>query len=184
LVVHEHIRTIFLEGTTMSDETITIIGGPEPQVPSLAVVTRERILKLIEDYLQTETPLRDVARALTVLPLSEAAAERWYGIKPNGDLLSFETRSPFEASEEEDLWTRATTLSRALKRYPELEPLIPPPPLSCRTCPRCRGKGVITRVDGEVSCICDGLGWMPPVYDKVERRERREPERHFVTPEE
>ena len=55
----------------MNDYTIPIIGGPEPQVPSLAVVTRDRIRKLIEEYLNTETPLRDAARELNVLPLSQ-----------------------------------------------------------------------------------------------------------------
>jgi hypothetical protein len=93
--------------------------------------------------------------------------------KPDGDLLSFEPRSPYDPIVEEDLWTRAATLSRSLERYPELEPLVPPPPLSCRTCPRCGGKGVIARADGEITCICEGLGWMPPVSDKIERRERR-----------
>lgn len=156
----------------MSDE-IQIVGGPEPQIPSLAVVTRDRIRKLIEEYLQTED-LQAAARELNVLPLTEATDGRWYGVRPDGDLLSFNQHSPYQEMVEEDLWKRASTLLRASDTYPELEPLVPPPPLSCQTCARCRGAGFIVRVEGEVMCICEGLGWLPAIFDEVEKREPKD----------
>ena len=154
------------------DGTVKIIGGPDPQVPSLAEVTRDRIRERIQKF--EEASLREVARELNVLPLSPLDDERWYGVRPDGDLISFRVRHPYEPVEENNLWRRAATLSNALGKYPELEPLVPPPPLSCQTCPRCGGNGVIMRGQQEINCICEGLGWMPSIFDEIERKERKD----------
>jgi hypothetical protein len=160
-------------------ETITIIDAPEPQVPSLARVTSYCIRELIQEHLKSgPESLRDAARDLNVLPLSPADDERWYGVRPDGDLILFNPRSPYDPIEEEDFWKRAVTLSRAVEQYPTLEPLVPPPPLSCQTCPRCGGSGVITRAGGEIICICGGLGWMPSIEDEIEGKDPRTARRH------
>ena len=160
---------------------ITIVGGPEPQVPSLAVRTRDRIREYIREFTESKTNelnfLSRAAHELDVLPLSPASAERWYGVRPDGDLLSFSPNTPYDPIEEDDLWRRAAELSQASERYPELEALVPPPPLSCRTCARCGGSGLIRRDDKEVLCICEGLGWLAPVEDKIEEERRERPQR-------
>jgi hypothetical protein len=148
---------------------VEIIGGPEPRVPPLAVVTRDRIRELIQKF--DEKSLLDVTRELNVLPLSQVDEERWYGVRPDGDLLSFRVQRPYEPIEEEDLWRRAAALSRAVAKYPELEPLVPPPPLNCQTCARCGGSGVISRGG---NCICEGLGWMPSIFDEIDLKARKE----------
>jgi hypothetical protein len=154
-------------------ETITVIGAPEPQMPSPARVTRDQIRELIQEFLNTRMEsLRAAARELNVLPLLPSDGERWYGVRPDGDVISFDIRHPYEPIEEEDLWKRATTLSRAAEEYPALEPLVPPPPLSCQTCARCGGSGLIIRSGNNVLCICGGLGWMPSTEDEIERHER------------
>ena len=154
------------------DGMVKIIGAPEQQVPSLAEVTRDRIRERIEKF--EEASLRELARELNVLPLSSIDDERWYGVRPDGDVISFRVQRPYEPVEEEDLWRRAATLSKALGKYPELEPLVPPPPLSCQTCPRCGGSGVISRAESELNCICEGLGWLPSIFDEIERKERKD----------
>ncbi len=153
-------------------EPITIIGAPKPEFPSLARRTHDRIRERIREFLDPKARdldfLRDAARALDLLPLSPASRDRWYGVRPDGDLLSFSPRTPYEVLEEEDQWRRAAELLRASERYPELEALVPPPPLSCRTCPRCGGSGLIRREGRDLTCICEGLGWIAPVEDEIE----------------
>jgi hypothetical protein len=155
-------------------EPVTIIGGPPRESPSIARQTHDRIRERIRELLEfgTDKPdsLRDAARELGVLPLASESAQRWYGVRPDGDLLSFALRAPHDERVVEDQWRRSAELSRASERYPELEALVYPPPLSCRTCPRCGGEGRI-RLHGEsVTCLCGGLGWLPPVEDEIGTR--------------
>ena len=160
------------------DEPIKIIGAPEPQSPSLAVRTRDRIRERIREFESKEDLLNRAARELNLLPLSPGEDDRWYGVRPDGDLISFSPNEPHEPVEVDDIWRRAAELSHASERYPELEALVPPPPLSCRTCPRCGGSGLVRRDNNEVLCsICEGLGWLAPVFDEIEERPERRPAR-------
>ena len=161
----------------MSDptiETITIVGCPRPEAPSLAHVTyewiRTRIRELIDSEAGDPDSFRDAARALDVLPLAPSSDDRWYGVRPDGDLLSFSLHTPHHEREEEDQFRRAAVLKGASDRHPELGALVPPPPLSCRTCPRCGGGGGIQLRGDAAACICAGLGWLPPVEDRIEER--------------
>jgi hypothetical protein len=161
------------EDATMG--AVKIIGGPEPQYPSLARRTYDRISERIREFISQDDHLdflREVARKLEVLPLSSANGSRWYGVKPEGDLISFSPHAPYEPLTETDEWKRAALLMRASALYPELEALVPPPPLSSQPCPRCKGSGVIQFEDDEVICICQGLGWIAPLEDKLERSDR------------
>lgn len=160
-------------------ETVTIVGGPERKFPSLARVTHDRIGKLIEQFIggapSDMASLRGAASELKVLPLAPANDAQWFGVTADGDVLVFGLHSPYDPVEVDDVWLRATTLSKSLNKYPELEVLIPPPPLSCRTCPRCGGSGLITRSGREVLCICEGLGWLPSVEDEIQKEDKNKP---------
>ena len=152
-------------------EPVKIIGGPQPESPSTARRTYSRIQERIREFLELKTvksgQLRDAVVALNVLPVNEAADDCWYGVRPDGDVLLFCARSPHDSQEVEDEWTRTAILTQGAESYPELEALVPPPPLSCRTCPRCHGSGLIRKRGADISCICGGLGWLPPVEDKA-----------------
>ncbi|MBD0368752.1 MAG: hypothetical protein ICV53_21920 [Flavisolibacter sp.] len=154
------------------NDTIPIMGAPKPEFPSISKRThdyiRMQINKLLDsNYGEWDDSLRKAAHALNLFPLSPANGNRWYGVRPDGDLLSFELREPYNEQEEEDQWKRAAVLMQASDRYPELQPLVPPPPLSCYTCPRCGGAGVIQRKGEAILCICEGLGWLPSIEDEI-----------------
>ena len=157
-------------------DTINIIGAPRPPQPSIAETTRERIhsriIELIKSTKDDPKKMRNAAEALGVLPLSAIQDDRWYGVRPDGDLISFDLSAPHHEVEEEDLWRRCAILTQASEYYPELEALIPPPPLSCRTCSRCGGAGEILLGGEIVTCICEGLGWLPSIEDEMEEKHK------------
>jgi uncharacterized protein (TIGR02996 family) len=47
------------------------------------------------------------------------------------------------------------------KKYPELRLLIPPRPVSARSCPNCSGTGKLPDMPAGFICYCAGLGWLP-----------------------
>jgi len=161
-------------------EPIVVIDGPKSESPSLARRTHDaikrRITELVESKSNENALLREAVRMLDVLPLNPVDEEHWYGVRPDGDLLLFSVESPYEAHEETDPWRRAAELSKGTERFPELEALVPPPPLSCRTCPRCAGSGLVRSDGKEVTCICGGLGWLAPVEDEIARSTKEPPE--------
>lgn len=155
-----------------NDEPVVILGGPTPgEFASRAQNTyeriRDRIRELVEAGGDGPYPLREAARDLGVLPLDSESEERWCGVRPNGDLLSFALRAPYDELLIEDQWRRTAELSLASERYPELAFLVHSAPLSCRPCPRCGGEGRIRLRGDWAVCLCAGLGWLPPAEDPV-----------------
>ena len=153
-------------------EAITIQGGPTTQVLSLARKTRDRIRERIREFEYSAGDdrafLLAAVRELRVLPILDMGDGRWYGVRPNGDLISFSPNAPFDVAVEIDEWTRAAVLLGASARYEELKALVPPRPLSSQPCSTCNGAGLITDGNSKRLCVCEGLGWLKPLWDEVE----------------
>jgi hypothetical protein len=158
---------------------IVIEGAPQSNQRSRAEQTRDRLRARIEEYIAGgDSDLREAARALRVLPLEQIEEARWYGVRPNGDLIAFSPIAPGEPDVVVDEWKRAAALLWASKQYPELEALVPPPPLNSRPCGLCNGSGQLLIDNRQVVCVCEGLGWLSPISDAEERGgsdERHEP---------
>jgi hypothetical protein len=168
---------------TSTHQTIPVIGAPVPERPSISQRTHDFIEAHIKGLLASGKEDEDVIKAvrkLHLLPLDSAEGERLYGVRPDGDLLSFNRREPYEEKEEEDRWQRTSVLKKGSGQYPELNPLIPPPPLSRSVCPQCGGTGTVLQ-KGELSwCICEGVGWWPALNDEVEKGdEDRDPKEGY-----
>ncbi len=158
-----------MEGEPVTYETsssIVVHGAPQAFEAPLSL----RLDKYIRDHilaLPIDMDDDDVREApqIEVLPLLRQGGVS-YGVTPQGDVVSFPGVAPYDAPQEVDGWRRAWVLSLSRERYPELESLIPPPPLSCRVCARCGGDGQIGIPGATVTCVCGGLGWMPPISDE------------------
>ena len=169
--------------------TMVVRDAPPRDPVPLSERVRERVQARIRAFVEgggdDPAGLREAARALDLLPL-EATGDggRWLGVRPTADVVSFAPGAPHDVAEVEDPWRRAAALARASERYPELDDLVPPAPLSARVCPRCLGAGRIRLGGRDVPCVCGGLGWIPPVSDaparegeqRVARRSRRKRE--------
>jgi hypothetical protein len=145
---------------------------------------RERIRAFLAETAPDPADLRGAARELDLLPLAPDQVavgptmedrERWFGVRPDGKVLSFATRAPRDPRSPESRWRHDWVLARERERYPELDAFIPPPPRDAPLCPRCDGAGRIRLgVSGRiVTCVCGGLGWIPPLDDEPLRREGR-----------
>ncbi len=152
---------------------VPIVGGPEPEIPSVATRVhdwiREQISVLVHSNSEDTTYMREIAHKLDVFPLLALNSNRWYGVQPNGDLLSFELYAPHHERIEEDQWKRAAVIFKASLQYSALKPLVPPAPLNGRPCSRCGGSGEINLKGEWVRCICQGLGWVPPMFDEINK---------------
>ena len=157
---------------------VQIEGGPEPETPSVATRTQDWIQGRINEVVSSNSvdliSLREAAKNLNVLPLLSSEGNRWYGVRPNGDLISFELQAPHYEHTEEDQWKRTAVLFRVSRDYPQLNPLVPPAPLSSCPCSRCNGSGEILFKGEWVLCICQGLGWIPPMFDEKDEKEEKE----------
>ena len=90
---------------------IIIRGASQSSGPSRAEQKRDRLRARIKEFIEShQTPLRELAHALMVLPLEELAAGRWYGVRPNGDLILFSPAAHDEPAVEFDEWKRAAVL--------------------------------------------------------------------------
>jgi len=154
---------------------IEIIGGPAPESPSAAMRTQQWIRTSISHLSRAITEIspevQHAATQLNVLPLVSYEENRWYGIREDGDIISFRIAHPYEEVLIDDLWTRNALLLSASDNFPELKVLILPAPLSCRPCARCDGAGYITVREQLPLCVCLGLGWLPPMNDAIEKEE-------------
>lgn len=149
---------------------VPIVGGPEPGNPSIAMLTQEwirnQIAAIIDSKQQISISIRDAVQALDVFPLLEADSYRWYGLRPNGDLLLFELHSPYHSRVEANQWKRTAVIFKASLQYPELKVIVPSAPLNAAPCFRCGGLGYILLKDERTWCICEGLGWVSPMFDE------------------
>lgn len=133
---------------------------------------RARIRAFVGQQAPDPLDLRGAARELDLLPLVRDHVtvddrERWYGVRPDGQVLSFAAQPPRDPRPPESRWRQWWVLAQERERYPELDALIPPRPRGFPFCPICGGTGrTELGVSGEmVTCVCGGLGWIPPKDD-------------------
>jgi len=109
---------------------IEIIGGPAPESPSAAMRTQQWIRTSISHLSRAITEispeLQHTATQLNVLPLVRYEEDRWYGIREDGDIISFRIAHPHGEVLIDDLWTRNALLLNASDNFPELKVLILP----------------------------------------------------------
>ena len=105
-----------------------------------------------------------IARESGVLP----ALFDWMafgGIRPDGSVVWVEYDPPFRMTPAEPAYVRNLILHKLAQRYAALATLDPQRPPDAIQCPPCKGTGILA-VAGvtrpEFSCVCGGLGWLPP----------------------
>jgi len=143
-----------------------------PIPDDLAAAIRDRIRAFAADP-ANPAELREAAAALDLLPL-RPRGDRHLGLLPDGQVVSFAPRPPHDPRPLPDRSDRAAALRPAARLDPALAPLVPPPPLSARACPRCFGSGfiLIGTDPTPVLCVCDGVGWLAPIDDPFDERGR------------
>jgi hypothetical protein len=108
--------------------------------------------------------LRGLAAELKVLPVLLDMGG-CFGLRPNGDVVSFSWDEPHRVQVEGDQRIRNMVLFRSGLKYPRLVDLVPRRPASAPPCPHCGGSGKLNgppeRLAGSVICYCGGLGWLP-----------------------
>jgi hypothetical protein len=110
--------------------------------------------------------MRKLASELNLLPMLFDMGG-YYGIRPNGETLSFAWDEPHDLRAENDPRICNLVLLQGAKKYPELSVLIPSRPADAEDCPHCNGTGIERYVaehglNPEVNiCYCGGLGWLP-----------------------
>ena len=110
--------------------------------------------------------LRRLAAELKVLPMFLDFGG-CYGVRPNGEIVSFSWDEPYKLEAENDPRVRNIVLFQGAKKYPELEELVPARPPDAVECPDCKGTGVFQGlaehgiVPQNIVCYCGGIGWLP-----------------------
>lgn len=147
---------------------------------NISPLLRSKIETNIKKYTCSENNpqyLRDLARELEILPLFLDMSV-CFGLRSNGEIVSFHFDSEFEPHIEEDLRNVNIALHQGSKLYPELKTLVPSKPQDAKICHFCNGTGFESgELHPEVPlvCYCGGLGWLPsydittPVFEEEYR---------------
>lgn len=120
------------------------------------------------DVIRLDPPLdlSRLARDLNLLPMMLNFGG-CYGIRPNGDILSFLWDEPNNLRLEKDPRIRNIVLFQGSKKYPDLAGLVPVRPVGAADCSHCHGTGVEAfsaehGLNPDVFvCYCGGIGWLP-----------------------
>ena len=127
---------------------------------------RARLRRALDAFLADETPatreLRQVAKELAVLPISDAG-DRDFGIRlSDGKVVSFSRNEPFELAVVAVPNAQLAILAHAWMKFPELAALVPTRSADAIDCPACEGSGLIRHGNPprELSCYCGGIGWL------------------------
>ena len=83
------------------------------------------------------------------------------GIKSNGDIVIWNTEHSVPFIDEIDTQLFHASLMDGVKRYPNVEFLVPSRPSTATTCDCCNGTGVFPVPKcSSVICKCGGVGWL------------------------
>ncbi len=110
--------------------------------------------------------LRKIAAELNVLPMFLDMGG-CYGIRPNGEIVSFSWDEPYKLEVENDPRIWNLVLFQGAKKYPELKELVPIRSPDSVECPHCKGTGIIHGLvehgisPQNIVCYCGGIGWLP-----------------------
>jgi len=121
---------------------------------------------------QLATLVRTLQRSASRAPgWEKAAAERFHALpvysdasatlllSASGELLQIADADDAACPLEDPLWARIARAS-AVRRYPELQGLLPPRQASALDCRTCAGKGSVANV---LCGVCGGYGWLEPL---------------------
>ena len=108
--------------------------------------------------------LRELAAELRALPiLLDMGGCYW--LRSDGEIFSSIWDEPRELRVEGEERIRNLVLFQAVRKFPELEPLMPKRPATAQDCDFCRGTGIVNELPPELAkdvlCFCGGLGWLP-----------------------
>jgi hypothetical protein len=110
--------------------------------------------------------LRKLAADLNVLPMFLDMGG-CYGIRPNGEIVSFSWDEPYKLDTENDPRIWNIVLFQGAKKYPGLKELVPVRSPDSIECPHCSGTGVnqglkeLGLSSDVIVCYCGGIGWLP-----------------------
>jgi hypothetical protein len=110
--------------------------------------------------------LRKIAVELNVLPLYLEYSGA-FGIRSNGAFFSFSYKKPYEIRTEYNQREVNGILYKGVKKYPELQELMPIRTDDSIECPDCNGSGIhpmnekLGFSEEAIVCYCGGLGWIP-----------------------
>jgi hypothetical protein len=129
--------------------------------PALVAFVRERIARFESEAEPHCVWLSPYVKRHNILPLFSGWVET-HGITPEGLVRRFSADGEFVEyeglREPEGRPHFITALFEGVKRFPELEPVLPVRPQNAVTCPTCGGSGI---VPSPFKCACGGLGWLP-----------------------
>ena len=83
------------------------------------------------------------------------------GIDESGQIVRW-TEATNKITLEENGFYRRHAIKYGSRKYPDLLPLVPPPPINALVCPICSGSGSSPFRPETVVCRCGGLGWVIP----------------------
>jgi hypothetical protein len=108
--------------------------------------------------------LRALAAELELLPVMLDMGG-CYGLKRDGEVVSFAWDEPHQLRIEREERIRNMAIFQGSLKYAVLAPLVPSRPPSAVTCSACKGTGEFSefgeRLVGKIICYCGGLGWLP-----------------------
>ena len=127
-----------------------------------AVWVAERIRTFCANPAEPEY-LRFHAEKNNVLPLL-VDWTGFYGLRPDAAILMVDTEDGHDAVEEHEARVLQIALFQGVRKYAQLELLLPRRPETARACPHCEGTGRVEMpgIGPDVLvCYCGGAGWLP-----------------------
>lgn len=136
----------------------------------------DKIEAVLQEYISHPEPdwmdsdqtidLRKIATELNVLPLYLDWSGA-FGIRSNGEFFSFSYEKLYEIKTDYNQREINGILFRGIKKYPELNELMPLRAANSIDCSYCNGTGIdpmnekLGFTEERFVCYCGGLGWIP-----------------------
>jgi hypothetical protein len=136
-----------------------------------AMTMLEAIENRIAEALAADDPtvewLKPAVRTHRFLPLYLGWSST-LGLRPDGSFVRWDHEaSPTELRPLRDGLWRRLAIFQGIKRYPELEALLPARPDEAVPCGACGGSGELAG-SPQLVCECGGAGWQIPGEEKVD----------------
>jgi len=132
------------------------------------IPTRQAIEKHIAEFLTANDSnlqwIKAVVNEHNFLPLYIGWVST-FGIRPDGSFIRMDEDGPSKNIQplQDSFWQRMA-ICQGVKKYPELESLLPVKPAEAVTCGACGGSGQLGS-DPKYVCECGGTGWVLPGED-------------------
>lgn len=140
-------------------------GQPFPRV-NLTKDEADLVERLIEAFAETMSESNwnfPFVQKFRAIPLYTGWTET-IALTPGGNIVRWSTNDEYDGLRPvDDRVFLRSAMMRGVKRYPQLQSLVPSRPLNAVTCDFCNGTGIfpIPRYSS-VICKCGGVGWLDP----------------------